>query len=141
MLLAYSAWKTSHFFNDFKWRRMTLFSSKKIISFIKRNNIKKSNGDFYCFNCRHSFWPKNLNHINKYEKIFFCNVVMLSEDHKILKFHQCCKSYKALFIIYADLEYLIGKIGGCKTNSEKSFIPKLSKHIPSDFLMSTISSF
>ena len=66
---------------------------------------------------------------------------MPSEDYKILKFHQYRKSYKALFIIYADLEYLIGKIDGCKTNSEKLSIPKVSKHIPSDFLMSTISLF
>ena len=89
------------------------------------------------------FDQKNKLESHKYvwENKDFCNVVMPSEDYKILKFHQYRKSYKALFIIYADLEYLIGKIDGCKTSSEESSIPKVSKHIPSDFLMSTISLF
>ena len=35
---------------------------------------------------------------------------MLSEDNKILEFNQYQKSDKAPFIIYADLECLIGNI-------------------------------
>ena len=50
-------------------------------------------------------------------------------------------SNKAPFIIYAYLESLIGKIGGCKKNPEKSSATRLSEHIPSGFSMSTISSF
>ena len=42
------------------------------------------------------------------------NVLMSSEDTKILEFNQYQKSEKAPFIIYADLEYLIEKIDGCK---------------------------
>ena len=45
------------------------------------------------------------------------------------------------FIIYADLECLIEKIDGCKNNPENSSTTKVSEHIPSGFLMSTISSF
>ena len=40
---------------------------------------------------------------------------MASEDTtKILEFNQYDKSDKAQFIIYADLEFLIEKIDGCK---------------------------
>ena len=51
------------------------------------------------------------------------------------------KKYKAPFIIYTDLECLIEKIDGCKNNSENSSTSKVSEHMPSDFSMSTISSF
>ena len=45
----------------------------------------------------------------------FCSVKMASEDTtKILEFNQYDKSDKAQFIIYADLEFLIEKIDGCK---------------------------
>ena len=36
---------------------------------------------------------------------------------------------------------IIEKIDGCKNNSENSSTSKLSEHIPSDFSMSTTSSF
>ena len=42
---------------------------------------------------------------------------MSSKDTKILEFNKYQKSDKAPFIIYADLEYLIEKIDGCKNNS------------------------
>ena len=66
---------------------------------------------------------------------------MSSEDAKILEFNQYQKSGKAPFIIYADLEYIIEKIKGCKSSTENSSTKKVSKHIPSGFSMSTISSF
>ena len=43
---------------------------------------------------------------------------MPSEGTKILQFSQYLKSYKASFVIYADLECLIGTIDGCKSNTE-----------------------
>ena len=39
---------------------------------------------------------------------------MTFEDTKILKFNQNQKFDKSPFIIYADIEYLIEKIVGCK---------------------------
>ena len=66
---------------------------------------------------------------------------MSSEETKISEFNQYRKSDKALFIIYANLEYLIEKINGCKNIPEKSSITKVSKHIPSDSSRSTIPSF
>ena len=70
-----------------------------------------------------------------------CNVIMPSEDTKILKFNQYQKSDKASFIIYANRECIIEKIDGCKNNPENSSTTKVSEHIPSDFSMSTIFSF
>ena len=65
---------------------------------------------------------------------------MPSENTKIIEYnHQ--KSNKTPFIIYADLECIIEKIDGCKSNSENSSTKKVSEHIPSGFSMFTISSF
>ena len=66
---------------------------------------------------------------------------MPSEDTKILELNQYQKSDKAPFIIHVDLERIIEKINVCENNPENSSITKVSKHVPSSFLMSTISSF
>ena len=65
---------------------------------------------------------------------------MPSGDTKILEFNQYQKSDKSPFIIYADLECKIKKIDRCKNNPENSSTAKVSKHIPSGFSTSTISS-
>ena len=64
---------------------------------------------------------------------------MPSEDTKILEFNQYQKSDKGPFIIYANLECIIGKTDECKNNPENSSATKLSKNIPSGFSMSSIS--
>ena len=56
----------------------------------------------------------------------FCNVIMPSEDTKILEFNQYQKSDKAPFIIYADLECVIEEIDACKYNHENSSASKVS---------------
>ena len=66
---------------------------------------------------------------------------MPSEDTKMLEFNQYQKSGKAPFIIYADLEWILEKIDGYKNNHENSSTKKVSKHIPSGFSISTLSSF
>ena len=48
-----------------------------------------------------------------------------SEETKISEFSQYQKSNKAPFMIYADLEYLIEKIDGCKNNPENSSATKV----------------
>ena len=45
---------------------------------------------------------------------------MPSVDSKISEFDQYQKSDKTALIIYANLEYLIKKIDGCKNNPENS---------------------
>ena len=71
----------------------------------------------------------------------FYNIVLPSEETKILQFNQYQKFDKAPFIIYADLECLIERIDERKNNTENSSTTKLGEHIPSCFSMSTISSF
>ena len=66
---------------------------------------------------------------------------MPSEDTKILLFNQYQKSNKAPFIIYADLESVIEKIGESENILENSSTTKVSKLIQSGFPMSTIFSF
>ena len=68
---------------------------------------------------------------------------MSSEDTKILEFNQYQKPDEASFIIHVDLECIIEKIDGCgcKNNPENSYTTKVSKHIPSGFSVSTLSSF
>ena len=71
----------------------------------------------------------------------FCNVVMPSEDTKILEFNQYYKSDKATLNIYADLESLIEKIDRCKNIYENSSTAKVSEHTQSGFSIFPISSF
>ena len=72
-------------------------------------------------NCLHSFRTKNKfePHKRVCENKDFCNIIIPSEETKILKFNPCQKSDKAPFIIYADLECIIERIDGCKNNPEK----------------------
>ena len=48
----------------------------------------------------------------------FCNVIMPSEETKILEFNQYKKSDEVPFIIYADLQCIKEEIDGCKNNPE-----------------------
>ena len=61
---------------------------------------------------------------------------MASEDNDILEFNQ-----ESTFIIYADFQYIIKKIDGCKDNPEKSSTANIKEHMPSGFSIYTISSF
>ena len=66
---------------------------------------------------------------------------MPSEDAKKLRFNKYQKSDKAPFTIYAYLECWLEKTARCKNDPENSSTTKVNEHIPSDFLMYTISSF
>ena len=68
---------------------MTFSYSKRDITIIKRNK-SKYNGDFYCLNCLHCFRTKNKleSHGKACENKDFYNVIMLSQDTKILEFNQ-----------------------------------------------------
>ena len=109
----------------------------KKISALLRGITPKNNGDI------HSFRTKNKlkSHKRVCENKDFCNVIMLSEDTKILEFNQYQKSDKTPFIIYADLECIIEKTDRCKNNPENSSTTKVTEHIPSGFSMSIMSSF
>ena len=54
---------------------------------------------------------------------------MPSEDTKILEFNQYQKSFKAPFIIYAYLQWIIEKIDGCKNNPGNLSTTKVRKSL------------
>ena len=87
----------------------------KTLSALLRGITSKHYGDFYCLNCLHYFRTKNKVELHKKvcQKKDFCNVIMPSEDAKILEFNQYQKSDKAPFIIYAVLQCIIENIDGC----------------------------
>ena len=122
-------------------QRWHYLAVKKLLALL-RGITSKHHSDFHCLKCFHSFATENKfqSHKRVCENKDFCNIIMPSEDTKILQFNQYQKSNKVPFIIYADLEYIIEKIDGCTNNPENSSTTKVSEHIPSGFSMSTISS-
>ena len=80
----------------------------------------------------------NMNLVQKCENKDFCDIVMASEDFKILEFNQHQKSDKTPCIINTDLESLIEMIDWYKNNPEKLSTTKVVEHIPSDYSMLTI---
>ena len=66
---------------------------------------------------------------------------MPTEDNKTLKYNHGEKSLKALFTIYADLEYLLIKEQSCQNNPKESYTERKAKHEHSGYSLSLISSF
>ena len=97
-------WKISSSFNDSTRRKVALSSSKKLSSLLTEI-AQKNNGAFYCLNCLNIFRTKNKleRHKKLCENKDFCNILIPSEDTKILEFNQYQKIDKVGFIIYADL--------------------------------------
>ena len=97
---------------------MALSYNQKKLSTLLRGITTKNHGDFYYLNWFHSFTTKKelQSHKRVCKNKEFCDVIMSSEENKILEFNQYQKSDKAPFIIYADLEFIIEKIEGCKNN-------------------------
>ena len=69
-------------------------------------------------------WLKR--HYNLYKNNDYCNVEMPKENNKILKCNHRQKYMKVIFIIYAELESLLGKISICHNNPEKSSTFKIN---------------
>ena len=135
--------KTSYSFNDSKRRKTMALSCCKKLSALLRGITSNLYGDFYCLNCFHSFRTKNK--LEFYRRICenkdFCEIIIPSEDTKILEFNQFQKSDKVAFIVYVNLECLIEKIDECKNKSEDSSTTNVNEQIPSGFSISTISLF
>ena len=98
---------------------MTLCYTKKLPALI-RGIISKHHSDFFYLICFHFFSTENKRESDKEvcEIKDFCNVLLASENSKILEFNQYQKSDKASIFIQEGLEYLIEKIDGCKNDSE-----------------------
>ena len=90
-----------------RWHYLAVRSLSALLRGISSSN----NGDFYCLNCFHSY--RTLNKLKKHERVCnnhdYCHIDMPEEGKSILKYNPGDKSSKALFIIYADLEYLLKK--------------------------------
>ena len=78
---------------------------KKLSALLKGIRTKRK-GDFYCLNCLYSNRTKNKlePHKRTCDNQSFCNIIIPSEDTKLLKFNQYQKSDKAPYISYADLD-------------------------------------
>ena len=66
---------------------------------------------------------------------------MPAKDNNIIKYNHGEKSMKVPFIIYADLECLLEKMGPCINDSNESSTTKINKHTPSGYSIFTSYSF
>ena len=105
------------------------------LSVLLRGITSKHQSNFHYLDCFHSLATGNKSESHKEvcENKDFCNIIMTSEETKILEFNQYQKTAKAPFMTYADFQCLIEKTDGCKNNPEDSFTTKVSEYIPSGF--------
>ena len=104
--------------NGERWHYIAVKQLPTLLRGIK----SKHHRNFCCLNCLYSFRTENKlkSHKELWKNKDFCNIVMPSEDIKILEFNQYQKSDKEPFIFYADLECLIERTEECKKNLENS---------------------
>ena len=121
-----------------RWHYLAVKSLPALFRGITASN----NGDFYCLNCFHSY--RTLNKLKKHERVCnnhdYCHIDMPEEGKSILKYNPGDKSSKALFIIYADLEYLLKKKQPHQNNSENSYTQRKARHKPSCYSLNLICS-
>ena len=122
-----------------KWHYLAV----KKLSALLRGITSKHEGDCYCLNCFRSYSTKNKlkKHKSVCENHDYCFVETPEKDNKILKYNHAEKSMKVLFIIYANLEFLLEKINTCHNNPEKLSTIKINKHTPSGYSLFTHGSF
>ena len=125
--------------NDENWHYLIVKNLSRLLTGITSNH----GGDFYCLNCFHSYRTKNK--LDAHKKICenhdYCHIEMPAKDNNIIKYNQGEKSIKLPFIVYADLECLLGKMSTCYNNPEESSTTKINKHIPSGYSIFTHCSF
>ena len=111
----------------------------KSLSALLRKVTSTNNRYFYCLNCLHSFRTENK--LKAYENICkdhdYCYLKIPSEYNKILKYNPGEKSMKSPFIIYANLESLLEKLGTCHNNPNRSTTTKINKHTASGYSLFT----
>ena len=119
------------------------YLTAKSLSALLTGITSNHKGDFYSLNCFHSYSTKEK--LKKHEKVCndhdYCYVEMPNEDNKILKYNHGEKSMKVPFIIFADLESLLKKMGTYHNNPEISSTAKINKHTPSGYSLLRHCSF
>ena len=125
--------------NGENWHYLTVKNLPRLL----RGITSYHDGDCYYLNCFHSYRTKNK--LEAHEKICanrdYCHVEMQTNDNNTTKYNQGEKSIKLPFIVYADLECLLGKMSTCYSNPEKSSTNKINKHTPSGYSIFTHCSF
>ena len=102
----------------------------KSLSKLLRGVTSSHNGDFHCLNCLHLFRTSNA--FKKHERLFdnndYCEVEMLTQFNKPLKYNYGEKLLKTPFVIYADLECLLIKKQSCQNNPNESYTEPCGSH-------------
>ena len=115
----------------------------KCLSRLFRGTTSNHNGDFYCFNCLHSFSTDNA--LKKHERLCenndYCSVEIPTKLNKILKYNHVEKSLKTPFVIYVDLECLLLKQQSCQNNPNESYTERKAIHEPCGYALTLVSSF
>ena len=62
---------------------------------------------------------------------------MPTKDNNTIEYNQGEKSIKLPFVVYADLECLLGKIITCQNNPNELFTTEINKHTPSGYSLFT----
>ena len=122
-----------------KWHYFTV----KNLPGLLRGVTSSHKEDFYCLNCFRSYRTKNKLEAHKKicENHDYCNVEMPTKDNNIIKYNQGEKSIKLPFVVYADLECLLGKMSTCQNNPNESSPTEINKHKPSGYSLFTHFSF
>ena len=122
-----------------KWRYLTVKNLSGLLRGITSNHC----GDFYCLNCFRSYRRKSKLELHK--KICktrdYCHVEMPAKGNNIIKYNHGEKSMKVPFVIYADLESVLEKMGNCMNNPNESYTTKIIKHTPSGYSIFASCSF
>ena len=115
----------------------------KGLSRLLRDITSNHDGDYYCWNCFHSYRTENK--FNAHKKVCqnneYCNIEMPSPNDNLIKYSQGEKSLKLPFVIYAELECILKKIDTCQNNLDLSSTTKINQHIPSGYSIYTSCSF
>ena len=108
-----------------------------------RGITSTNHGDFYCFNCLHSY--KTLNALKTHEKLCenhdYCNVKMPNEDKKYISNTLGKNSLRVPVVVYADFECLLVKIDSCEKNSNMSYTEKKDMYVPCGYSITTCYSY
>ena len=114
-----------------KWHYLVV----KNLSGLLRGITSNHKEDFYCLNCFHSYRTKNKLEAHKKicENHDYCHGEMPTKNNNIIKYNHGEKSMKLPFVIYADLECLLGKVSTCINNPNESSATKINKHTPSGY--------
>ena len=122
-----------------KWHYLVV----KNLSGLLRGITSTHKEDFYCLNYFHSYRTENKLEAHKKicENHDYCHVEMPTKNNNIIKYSHGEKSVKLPFVIYADLECLLGKMSTCINNPNESSITTINKHVPSGYSIFTHCSF